>query len=246
MNDSAIQISALHKGYRGRAVLAGIDLQVREGEYFGLVGMNGAGKTTLIKSLLDFCQIDSGSIHIFGRGHHYATARTRLAFLPEHFNPPYYLTGREFLDYTGKLYGKQHDRGTIESIFHHLDLDPDALSKPVRDYSKGMAQKLGLSACFLSQRDLLVLDEPMSGLDPKARALFKHYLQQRQPRQTLFFSTHLLNDVENLCNRLAILHEGRVCFIGSPRQCCEQYQADNLENAYLAAIGAADELSSAA
>jgi len=246
MNDPAIQISALHKGYRHNAVLAGIDLQVREGEYFGLVGMNGAGKTTLIKSLLDFCHIDSGTIRIFGRSHHHAAARARLAFLPEHFNPPYYLTGREFLDYTGKLYGKQHDRGEIDTIFRHLDLNPGALSRPVRNYSKGMAQKLGLSACFLSQRDLLVLDEPMSGLDPKARALFKRYLQQRQARQTLFFTTHLLNDIESLCDRLAILHEGKVCFIGSPRRCCQQYQADNLESAYLAAIGASADCCSAA
>lgn len=246
MNDPAIKISALHKGYRNHTVLAGIALEIKAGEYFGIVGMNGAGKTTLIKSLLDFCQIDSGTIRIFGTAHNRTAARNHLAFLPERFNPPYYLTGREFLDYTGTLYGQRYERTEIEAAFRHLDLDLTALSQPVRDYSKGMAQKLGLTACLLSRRALLVLDEPMSGLDPKARALFKAYLQQRRTRISLFFSTHLLNDVESLCDRLAILHEAKICFIGSPRQCCERYQAETLEKAYLAAIGATADLSSAA
>jgi len=107
----------------------------------------------------------------------------------------------------------------------------------VRTYSKGMAQKLGLATCFLSRRDLLVLDEPMSGLDPKARALFKAYLlNAKHSGQTLFFTTHLLNDVESLCDRLAILHQGEVRFIGSPQDCCRTFAADNLERAYLQAI----------
>lgn len=237
MQENAIDINRLYKGFKGQAVLKGVDLQVKRGEYFGLVGMNGAGKTTLIKSLLDFCQINSGSIQIFDAEHRLTAARQRLAFLPERFTPPFYLTGREFLRYLAQLHGVSFERAEVERIFHHLDLDPAALSRPVRTYSKGMAQKLGLATCFLCQRDLLVLDEPMSGLDPKARALFKDYLQQiRGTGQTLFFTTHLLNDVESLCDRLAILHQGEVRFIGSPGACCEHYGADTLERAYLKAI----------
>jgi len=237
MRDNAIDISCLYKAFKGRNVLNGVNLQVKPGEYFGLVGMNGAGKTTLIKSLLDFCQVDQGSIQIFGARHRLTDARQRLAFLPERFNPPYYLTGREFLRYMAKLHGVRYQREAVERIFHHLDLDTEALARPVRTYSKGMAQKLGLATCFLSQRELLILDEPMSGLDPKARALFKDYLlHARDPWQTLFFTTHLLNDVESLCDRLAILHAGEVRYIGAPADCCEHFGADNLEQAYLKAI----------
>ncbi|VAW81368.1 ABC transporter, ATP-binding protein [hydrothermal vent metagenome] len=237
MQNNAIDINCLYKGFKGQNVLKGVSLAVKRGEYFGLVGMNGAGKTTLIKSLLDFCQIDKGKIQIFDTEHRLTAARQRLAYLPERFNPPFYLTGREFMRYMSELHGVAYDRGEVERIFHHLDLDMAALSRPVRAYSKGMAQKLGLATCFLSQRDLLILDEPMSGLDPKARALFKDYLADAKTRgQTLFFTTHLLNDVESLCDRLAILHNGEMRFVGSPTDCCRHYTADNLEHAYLTAI----------
>ncbi|HHH42635.1 MAG TPA: ABC transporter ATP-binding protein [Gammaproteobacteria bacterium] len=237
MQENAICINRLYKGFKGRNVLKGVNLEVKPGEYFGLVGMNGAGKTTLIKSLLDFCQVDQGEIRIFDTPHRQTRARQRLAFLPERFNPPYYLTGREFLRYMAKLQSTSYARSEVERVFHCLDLDLEALSRPVRTYSKGMAQKLGLATCFLSRRDLLVLDEPMSGLDPKARALFKDYLlEARRGGQTLFFTTHLLNDVESLCDRLAILHQGEVRFIGSPQECCQRFAADNLERAYLQAI----------
>jgi ABC-2 type transport system ATP-binding protein len=241
MRDTAIDISHLYKGYKTHEVLKGVNLQVEQGEYFGLVGMNGAGKTTLIKSLLDFCQVDRGEIRIFDTGHRQTAARNNLAYLPERFNPPYYLTGREFLRFMADLHSVSYRREAVEQVFHHLDLDLAALSRPVRTYSKGMAQKLGLATCFLSQRRLLVLDEPMSGLDPKARALFKDYLQQaRGNGQTIFFTNHLLNDVEALCDRLAILHQGEVRFTGSPSECCSTYAADNLERAYLNAIDTGD------
>jgi ABC-2 type transport system ATP-binding protein len=237
----AIDISGLYKGYKQQEVLRGVNLRVEPGEYFGLVGMNGAGKTTLIKSLLDFCHIDGGTIRIFDTDHQLTTARRHLAYLPERFNPPYYLTGREFLRYMSNLHDVSYRRDAVEEIFHHLDLDLAALSRPVRTYSKGMSQKLGLATCFLSERRLLVLDEPMSGLDPKARALFKDYLKRvRNKGQTLFFTTHLLNDVESLCDRLAILHLGEVRFTGSPAVCCKTYAADNLERAYLKAIDAGE------
>lgn len=237
MQNHAIDIDHLRKSFKGQAVLNGVKLQVKHGEYFGLIGMNGAGKTTLIKSLLDFCRIDTGTIRIFGTDHRLTTARQNLGFLPERFTPPFFLTGREFLRYMAQLHGTRYERNAVEQIFQHLDLDPGVLSRPVRTYSKGMAQKLGLATCFLSQRGLLVLDEPMSGLDPKARALFKDYLlQARDNRQTLFFTTHLLNDVESLCDRLAILHQGEVRFIGSPEDCCKHFSTESLEHAYLKAI----------
>jgi ABC-2 type transport system ATP-binding protein len=118
-----------------------------------------------------------------------------------------------------------------------LDLDPSALSKSVRDYSKGMAQKLGLAACFLSGKSLFVLDEPMSGLDPKARLLVKRHLRAcRSEGRTIFISTHMLSDVEELCDRMGILHAGKLRFVGSPLECRDAYAAETLEEAYLSCI----------
>jgi len=103
---------------------------------------------------------DQGDIRIFDTPHHQTQGRKRQAFLPERFTPPYYLTGREFLRYMAELQSASYARSEVERVFHCLDLDLDALSRPVRTYSKGMAQKLGLATCFLSRRDLLVLENP--------------------------------------------------------------------------------------
>jgi ABC-2 type transport system ATP-binding protein len=202
------------------------------------VGVNGAGKTTLIKVLLDFVRPDAGSVRIFGREQTDHRARERLCYLPERFTPPHFMTGREFLRHMAGLHGLRFERAAVEDLFRRLDLDPAVFDRPVRAFSKGMAQKLGLAACLLSERDLLVLDEPMSGLDPRARALLKAYLLARRGRgQTLFFTTHLLHDVEALCTRLAILHQGRIRFVGTPDECKARYDTDDLEQAYLRAIG---------
>ncbi len=233
----AIRVSDVAKRYARLQVLDGMDLEVEQGEFFGLVGVNGAGKTTCIKGLLDFTNIDSGSFEIFGVSHRETRARERLAFLPERFLPPYYLSGRDFLDYMGRLHGRATGEDERRDMCERLDLDPGVLAKPVREYSKGMAQKLGLAACFLSGKDLFVLDEPMSGLDPKARLLVKRHLQAcRAQGRTVFFSTHMLSDVEELCDRMGILHDGKLRFVGSPQECRDEYSSETLEEAYLNCI----------
>jgi ABC-2 type transport system ATP-binding protein len=135
------------------------------------------------------------------------------------------------------LHGRPADPPGSAAEVAALDLDPAALDRPARFYSKGMAQKLGLAATLLSGKDLLVLDEPMSGLDPRARALLKRRLTAlKADGHTLFFSTHLLTDVEDLCDRLAVLHGGRVRFVGSPEECRAAFGAPTLEAAFLACI----------
>jgi ABC-2 type transport system ATP-binding protein len=233
----AIRISNVAKRFSRLQVLDGVDLEVAQGEFFGLVGVNGAGKTTCIKGLLDFTSIDAGSFEIFGIHHRETRARERLAFLPERFLPPYYLSGRDFLDYMGRLHGCITGEDERRDMCGKLDLDPGALAKPVRVYSKGMAQKLGLAACFLSGKDLFVLDEPMSGLDPKARLLVKRHLQAcRAQGRTIFISTHMLSDVDELCDRMGILHGGKLRFVGSPQECRDTYFSETLEEAYLSCI----------
>lgn len=238
MSNIAIRFSKVGKSYAGVAALSELSLEVRRGEFFGLVGVNGAGKTTLIKCLLDFCDADRGAIEIFSVPHRATAARARLAFLPERFSPPFYLTGRDFLRYMLKLYRTPYDWAEVARMFGALDLDPSALDRPARHYSKGMTQKLGLAACLLSGKDLYVLDEPTGGLDPKARALLKGELAAlRRSGRTAFLTSHALSDVAEMCDRMAVLHAGHLRFAGTPRELTTRYGATDLEQAFLACIG---------
>jgi ABC-2 type transport system ATP-binding protein len=162
-----------------------------------------------------------------------------LSFLPERFTPPYYLTGRDFLRYMLELQKVAYREDESRAILDALDLDRSALDLPVRAYSKGMTQKLGLAACFLSRKDLYVLDEPTSGLDPKARALLKLHLKAlRKAGKTVFFTSHSLADVEEIGDRLAVLHLGEIRFVGEPRVLKSRHGAESLEEAYLRCIDA--------
>lgn len=238
MTVTVLHIDKLAKSYGKQAVLRGVSLDLQAGEAFGLVGMNGAGKTTLIKCVLDFCAINGGSIQLAGVPHEAKHARKPLAYLPENFMPPYYLTGRDFVKYILELRGQPYSEDKTRDLFMALDVDPEALGRLARGYSKGMTQKLGLAACFLSDAGLFILDEPMSGLDPKARALVKRQLLAlKAAGKTLFFSSHVLADVEELCDRMAILHGGELRFVGSPGDCRVRYSAGTLEDAYLSCIG---------
>src|SRR5688572_1319265 len=219
MTVAALQFNHVHKSYAGAAALSALTLSVDSGECFGLIGANGAGKTTLIKCLLDFCEPDSGNIEIFGVPHRQTASRARLAYLPERFNPPYYLTGRDFLQFMARVHHATYDESTAIGTVKALDLDPAALDKAVRAYSKGMNQKLGLAACLLSHKDLYVLDEPTSGLDPRARILLKRKLKSlRDEGKTIFFTSHALADIEEMCSRVAVIDGGKLCFAGTPAE----------------------------
>ena len=212
-------------------------LEVRAGEIFGLVGTNGAGKTTCIKCLLDLCHIDAGWIEIFGRPASTPESRRPLVYLPERFLPPQHLRGREFLDFMARMHGVEPNPARMHEVLAALDLAPATLDQPVGDYSKGMAQKLGLAACFLPGKPLLVFDEPMSGLDPKARVLARRFLSGlRAGGATVFFSTHLLADAGGLCDRMGVLHDGTMRFTGPPARLRERFPAATLEESWLACI----------
>jgi ABC-2 type transport system ATP-binding protein len=227
----------VEKRYGSTPVLRAVDLAIARGESLGLAGVNGAGKTTLIKCMLDFCAVDGGRIELFGLPHTEPRSRARVSFLPERFVPPYYLTGRDFLRLMLSLQEHPYVEANVRAMLEALDLDPEALRKPVRAYSKGMTQKLGLAACFLGERELYVLDEPMSGLDPKARACVKALLGRLKAQgATLFFTSHALADVEEICDRMVILHEGVPYFSGQPRALCDHYGETSTERAFLRCI----------
>jgi ABC-2 type transport system ATP-binding protein len=237
MPEPVIRFTKVDKRFGQSQVLHGVEFEIASGEFFGLAGVNGAGKTTLIKCLLDFCALDGGAISLFGTPHREPAARSRLAFLPERFNPPYYLTGREFLRYMLSLHHQPWDESRVAEILEQLGLETTALARPVRSYSKGMTQKLGLAACFLSERDLYILDEPLSGLDPSARIRVKSLLAKLKTEgRTLFFTSHALHDIEDICDHMAILHKGSPRFRGSPRALAETYGETSIERAFLRCI----------
>jgi ABC-2 type transport system ATP-binding protein len=235
---AALEFFGLSKRYGAIEAVSSLSLRVNPGETFGLVGANGAGKTTLIKCLLDFCAIDGGSISIFGVPSERTDARSRLAFLPERFVPPHYLTSRDFLHYMARMYGRDFDLPECINMLTSLGLEPGVLARPVRSLSKGMIQKIGLAGCLLSARELLVLDEPTSGLDPRARALFKAAIRSaRTAGRTIFLTSHSLADVDEMCDQIGVMHQGALLYSGGPVQLKRQYDAISLEQAFLKCIG---------
>lgn len=224
--ESLIEVRELKKTFRigffGRRVEAvkGVSFEVRRGEIFGFLGPNGAGKTTTIKMLTGLIEPTGGEAFLFGARVPSAEARRRIGFLPEN---PYvypYLTPREFVTLCGRLSGLAgralEDRTlamlTKVGIAYAAD-------RPVRRLSKGMLQRTGLAAALVSDPELLILDEPMSGLDPVGRKEVRDIiLEERASGRTIFFSTHILNDVEAMCDRVTILREGKVVVSGALRK----------------------------
>jgi ABC-2 type transport system ATP-binding protein len=233
----ALGIAGLAKRYGKLGALEGVDLVVAPGQAFGLVGANGAGKTTLIKCILDLAACDAGSVEIFGVSARQAASRRRLSYLPERFNPPHYLRGREFLAMMLELAGQRYHEPAVLRLLEELQLEPGVLAQQVRTLSKGMTQKLGLAGCFALERDLYVLDEPMSGLDPAARVAVKSVLRRLVAAgRTLFFTSHVLADVDELCSSIAVLERGRVRWRGTPAGLCERYAQTSLEGAFMRCI----------
>jgi ABC-2 type transport system ATP-binding protein len=225
------------KKYASKVVLDKLNLKVEAGEFFGLVGMNGSGKSTLIKAILDLISVDAGKITLDNIDHKKVSARENIAYLPDRFAPPAHLTGLNFIQYMLRLHGSACTQSQIDKVLDALDLDKTVMKESVKSLSKGMTQKLGLASCLLSGKSLLILDEPMSGLDPKARVLFKKQLGLlKQQGATVFFSSHALADVEEMADTMAVLHKGSIRFSGAPEAFKLQYDAGSVESAYMKCI----------
>jgi ABC-2 type transport system ATP-binding protein len=235
---SPVRTAAIHKSYAKRKVLENIDFALTPGEIFGLIGVNGAGKTTLIKILLDLAKADEGGAFIFDIPTTHIDARAKLSYLPEKFQPSRYLKGMEYLDLALSYYGKSLDRDVARKQAEAFDLRPEALDARVGSYSKGMGQKLGLLGAFMVGASLLVLDEPMSGLDPGARIKLKsRLLEEKAAGRTIFFSSHILSDIDEICDRIGVIHDGRLAFIGTPAEFKSRQGESSLEKAFLKVIG---------
>ena len=229
-----LEIDNVHVGYGRHDVVEGFSIKVLQGETFGLIGLNGVGKTTLIKTVLGLRTYREGSIKILGKDRNDPVSKKEIAFLPERFEPPWFLTGLEFLRFSLKLYGISLEEEKIFDSSERLGLKVDALKSRVSTYSKGMRQKLGILATLLSDCDLLILDEPMSGLDPMARTLVKEmFTEARQAGRTVFLSSHILADMNEICDRVGILNNRKLAFIGTPKELRDLGGEENLERAFL-------------
>ncbi len=235
---AALRVEGLCVRYAKTRVVHDVSFDVRPGEIFGLIGLNGAGKTTIIKTVIGLRTPECGSTFLSGGDPSDPVARRALAYLPERFDPPWFLTGVEFLKFSLRLYGRTYEESAILEGAQGLALDPASLRRRVQTLSKGMRQKLGLLATVLTGAPVLILDEPMSGLDPLARARVKSLLTScRAEGRTVFLSSHILSDLTELCDRVAVLHEGRIVFCGAPGALISRESASSLEQAFLSAIG---------
>ncbi|WNG20106.1 ABC transporter ATP-binding protein [Cystobacter fuscus] len=213
-----IEIRELSKTYRlgffmNRQVraLQSLDLKILPGQVYGLLGPNGAGKSTTIKILLNLVQATSGEARLFGLPPRDREARRRVGYVPENPAPYEYLTGREFVTLAGRLTGmsgKELD-ARVEQVLGMVQMTR-AASLQIRRYSKGMVQRVALAQALVSKPSLLILDEPTSGLDPVGRRQIRDLiLEERHRGTTVLFCTHIIPDVETLCDRVAVLVGGR-------------------------------------
>ncbi|MFI6287282.1 ATP-binding cassette domain-containing protein [Streptomyces sp. NPDC051018] len=211
----AMTVSGLHKSFGRTHALDGLDLAVEAGEVHGFLGPNGSGKSTTIRVLLGLLRADSGAAQLLGRDpwHDAVELHRRIAYVPGDVTLWRNLSGGEVIDLYGRLRGGRLDRTRRADLIERFELDP---TKKGRTYSKGNRQKVALVAAFASDVDVLILDEPTSGLDPLMEEVFQRCVTEERDRgRTVLLSSHILSEVETLCDRVSIIRKGRTVETGS-------------------------------
>ena len=220
-----------------KVALQGLDLEVSAGQAFGFLGPNGAGKTTTMNVLLGFVQPTSGAAYLFGIDVRQPIARQRIGYLPELTYYYKFLTAEELLRFYGKIFGlasAETDR-RIDDLLKLVELE-SARKRPIKSYSKGMQQRVGIAQALINNPDLLILDEPTSGLDPLGRMKVREIIQRlKNDGKTVFFSSHELGEVETVCDRVAIIHQGELKAVGTVADISAGHE--NLEKAFLKIVG---------
>ena len=205
-----LQVQDIEKTLAKKKVLHGVTFSVKKWEIYGFLGPNGAGKTTTMKAILWLIHPESGSITVFWEGWLSLESKKRIGFMPENTYLYKHLTGREFLEFNGSFFGlKWAELKTIvDELLKRVGIEKSG-DKYLKTYSKGMLQRVGLAQSIINKPELLFLDEPMSGLDPIGRKMVKDLLVDlRDAGTTIFFNTHILADVESICDRISIINKG--------------------------------------
>lgn len=211
-------IGKTYKGYKGflrkrkLEALKEINVGIKKGEVFGLLGLNAAGKSTLLKIFLELIFPTRGEFEILGEKEPGTRVRERIGFLPEDPSLYGYLSARELLDFCGKLFRISRDsrEKRASHLLYLVGLAKDKETR-IREFSRGMVQRLGIAMALMNDPELIFLDEPLSGLDPVGRRKIKDIILQLKKRgKTVFFSSHILTEVEEICDRVGIIHEGKL------------------------------------
>lgn len=218
MDNHIIDIKDTWKHYRGGVTaLQGVSLQVPKGKIFGLLGPNGAGKSTLVKILTTIVKPNSCYGTMLGQKVGHKPTLKKIGYLPEHARFPEYLTGKEVLRYVEGLKGSdnQPNKNSIEQLLDHVGMEQWA-NKKMRSYSKGMKQRIGIAQALINDPELIFLDEPTDGVDPQGRAAMRAILEKlREDGKTVFINSHLLGELEIICNNVAIMNKGNIVKQGS-------------------------------
>ena len=240
-----VEIKDLRVEYRGRGLgqtsrvaVDGLTLNVNTGEVFGFLGPNGAGKTTTMNVLLGFVNPTGGEASLFGVNVKEPIARQRIGYLPELTYYYKFLTAEELLRFYARIFRipKAETERRIDDLLKLVELEA-VRKRTIKTYSKGMQQRIGLAQALINNPDLLILDEPTSGLDPVGRMKVREIIQRlKNDGKTVFFSSHELGEVETVCDRVAILHQGKLKVEGRVNDLMKQYQS-NLEQIFLRIIG---------
>jgi ABC-2 type transport system ATP-binding protein len=220
-----------------KVALNGLDLEVNAGEVFGFLGPNGAGKTTTINVLLGFVQPTGGNASLFGIDVRQPIARQRIGYLPEMTYYYKFLTAEELLRFYAKIFNlpRAEAEKRIDDALKLVELE-SVRKRLIKTYSKGMQQRVGLAQALINNPDLLILDEPTSGLDPLGRMKVRGIIQRlKSEGKTVFFSSHELGEVETICDRVAIIHQGELKVTDRVDKIMESYPT--LEKAFLNIIG---------
>lgn len=213
---NALTLANVTKQFSGKKILQGVDLAVPAGSIYGFVGENGAGKTTTLKILLGLLAADSGSVNLFQNPVTFGQVLPeKVGYLPDvpSFYP--YMRAGEYLHYAGKIAGLSREQIKTRSEAVLAQVGLTGVNKRIGNYSRGMKQRLGLAQALLNEPELLICDEPTSALDPLGRKAFLEIFQSLKGQTTILFSTHLLTDVEAICDDVAILHQGKIALAGS-------------------------------
>jgi ABC-2 type transport system ATP-binding protein len=241
-----LRIEGLRVEYRSRELgqplkqaVKDLSLSIGQGEVFGFLGPNGAGKTTTMNVLLGFVPPTSGDASIFGVSVREPIARQRIGYLPEQTYYYKFLTAEEMLRFYGKIFRipKTLLDQRMDAVLKLVELE-HARKCPIKTYSKGMQQRVGLAQALINDPDLLILDEPTSGLDPVGRMKVREIIQRlKSEGKTVFFSSHELGEVETVCDRVAILQQGELKAEGRVQDLVQEHQCANLEQVFLKIIG---------
>lgn len=240
-NAPAVWARGLVRKFGKKVAVDRVDLSIKPGEFYGLLGQNGAGKTTTIKTIVGLLRPTAGTVGIgeFDTWQSPTEVKSRIGVLPEEFNLYERLTGAELLDFTAAMHGltRAESKTRRDELLHLLDLESDR-STLIGDYSRGMRKKVALGAAIIHRPPVLFLDEPFEGVDAVSARLIRNLLQQAaQGGTTIVFSSHEMHLVEKLCTRIGIMIAGQLTIDDTPKGLCDKMGVNNVEDAFIAAVG---------